>query len=131
VLVIEHNLDVVKSADWIVDLGPEGGDRGGMVVAEGTPEQVATVAASHTGMVLAGAMGHLPADDSRTSSAGGMLAGVATAPKRASAATAPKRTSAGSKPKGSRRKNGPDGASSERTGGDGRSARRDGLSPPR
>jgi len=99
VLVIEHNLDVVKSADWIVDLGPEGGDRGGMVVAEGTPEQVAAVAASHTGMVLAGAMGHLPADDSRTSSAGGMLAGVATAPKRASAATAPKRTSAGSKPK--------------------------------
>ena len=41
VVVIEHNLDVIKTADWIVDLGPEGGDRGGQVVAEGTPEQVA------------------------------------------------------------------------------------------
>ncbi len=53
VLVIEHNLDVVKSADWIVDLGPEGGDRGGAVVAEGTPEEVAAVEGSYTGAVLA------------------------------------------------------------------------------
>ena len=52
VIVIEHNLDVVKSADWIVDMGPEGGDRGGTVVAEGTPEDVAAVAASYTGQVL-------------------------------------------------------------------------------
>ncbi len=52
VVVIEHNLDVVKSADWIVDLGPEGGDRGGRVVAEGTPEQVAKTPGSHTGEVL-------------------------------------------------------------------------------
>ncbi|MCZ7525788.1 MAG: excinuclease ABC subunit UvrA [Acidimicrobiia bacterium] len=54
VIVIEHNLDVVKSADWIVDLGPEGGDGGGRVVAEGTPEQVAKTAESHTGRFLAG-----------------------------------------------------------------------------
>jgi excinuclease ABC subunit A len=51
-LVIEHNLDVVKTADWIVDLGPEGGEEGGQVVAVGTPEQVAQVAASHTGRYL-------------------------------------------------------------------------------
>ncbi len=52
VLVIEHNLDVIKTADWLVDLGPEGGDGGGRVVAEGTPEQVAKVAESHTGTFL-------------------------------------------------------------------------------
>jgi excinuclease ABC subunit A len=49
-LVIEHNLDVLKTADWIIDLGPEGGDAGGAVVAFGTPEHIATVAASHTGL---------------------------------------------------------------------------------
>ncbi len=52
IVVIEHNLDVIKTADWIIDLGPEGGDGGGMIVAEGTPEQVASVAASHTGRFL-------------------------------------------------------------------------------
>ncbi len=52
VLVVEHNLDVIKSADWIVDLGPEGGEEGGRVVAAGTPEQVAGCAASHTGAAL-------------------------------------------------------------------------------
>jgi excinuclease ABC subunit A len=52
VLVIEHNLDVIKTADWIIDLGPEGGDRGGSVVAAGTPEQVAEVSASYTGQYL-------------------------------------------------------------------------------
>jgi excinuclease ABC subunit A len=52
VIVIEHNLDVVKSADWIIDLGPEGGSGGGRVVATGTPEQVATVKASYTGAFL-------------------------------------------------------------------------------
>ncbi|MEW6277135.1 MAG: excinuclease ABC subunit UvrA [Candidatus Eremiobacterota bacterium] len=52
VVVIEHNLDVVKSADWLVDLGPEGGDRGGTVVAEGTPEAVAACEASFTGQFL-------------------------------------------------------------------------------
>jgi len=53
VLVIEHNLDVVKTADWVIDLGPEGGARGGRIVAQGTPEQVAGVNASHTGTFLA------------------------------------------------------------------------------
>ncbi len=51
-LVIEHNLDIIKAADWVIDLGPEGGDRGGYIIAEGTPEQVAEVAASHTGYFL-------------------------------------------------------------------------------
>ncbi|MBY6119311.1 MULTISPECIES: excinuclease ABC subunit UvrA [Mameliella] len=52
VVVIEHNLDVIKTADWIVDIGPEGGDGGGRIVAEGTPEKVAEVEASHTGRYL-------------------------------------------------------------------------------
>src|SRR5207245_593716 len=52
VLVIEHNLDVIKTADWVIDLGPGGGDRGGTIVAAGTPEDVAAVAASHTGAFL-------------------------------------------------------------------------------
>jgi len=52
VVVIEHNLDVIKTADWIVDLGPDGGDRGGRLVAEGTPEQVAKTSGSYTGEVL-------------------------------------------------------------------------------
>jgi excinuclease ABC subunit A len=52
VVVIEHNLDVIKTADWVIDLGPEGGDLGGRVVAEGTPEQVAKTAGSYTGDVL-------------------------------------------------------------------------------
>ena len=53
VIVIEHNLDVIKTADWVIDLGPEGGDRGGELIAEGTPEQVAKTKASHTGRYLA------------------------------------------------------------------------------
>jgi excinuclease ABC subunit A len=51
-LVIEHNLDVIKTADWILDLGPEGGDEGGEIIATGTPEQIAVNAASHTGRYL-------------------------------------------------------------------------------
>jgi excinuclease ABC subunit A len=53
VLVIEHNLEVIKTADWIIDMGPEGGNGGGEVVAEGTPEEVAAVARSYTGHYLA------------------------------------------------------------------------------
>src|SRR4028119_535036 len=52
VIVIEHNLDVIKTADWLIDLGPDGGNKGGLVVAEGTPEQVADVSASYTGTFL-------------------------------------------------------------------------------
>jgi excinuclease ABC subunit A len=61
VLVIEHNLDVIKSADWVVDLGPEGGSGGGIVIAEGTPEQVAKVDASYTGQYLAPVLARSPA----------------------------------------------------------------------
>ena len=60
VLVIEHNLDVIKTADWIIDLGPEGGDQGGAIVAAGTPEAVAADPASHTGRFLAEVLGTLP-----------------------------------------------------------------------
>jgi len=53
IVVIEHNLDVIKTADWVIDLGPEGGHRGGMILAEGTPEDLAATPGSHTGRFLA------------------------------------------------------------------------------
>ena len=53
VIVIEHNLDVIKNADWVIDMGPEGGSGGGLVIAEGTPEQIAMSPDSHTGRFLA------------------------------------------------------------------------------
>ena len=56
-MVIEHNLEVIRAADWVIDLGPEGGDRGGRVVAVGTPEAVARNAKSYTGKWLAGILG--------------------------------------------------------------------------
>ena len=52
VIVIEHNLDVVKTADWIVDIGPNGGAQGGEIIAEGTPEDIVKVKSSHTGKFL-------------------------------------------------------------------------------
>ena len=52
-IVVEHNLDVIKTADWVIDLGPEGGEAGGHIIAEGRPEQVAKIAQSHTGQFLA------------------------------------------------------------------------------
>jgi excinuclease ABC subunit A len=61
VIVIEHNLDVIKTADWLVDMGPEGGSGGGEVVAEGTPETVAGVEGSHTGRFLRKVLGEPPA----------------------------------------------------------------------
>ncbi len=69
VIVIEHNLDVIKTADWIVDLGPEGGSGGGTVVAQGTPEQVAADPSSHTGTFLAPMLGE-PAPRRRSSRTG-------------------------------------------------------------
>jgi excinuclease ABC subunit A len=56
VVVIEHNLDVIKTADWVIDLGPEGGDKGGQIIAQGTPEAVAATPGSHTGSFLAGVL---------------------------------------------------------------------------
>ena len=55
-LVIEHNLELIRAADWIIDMGPEGGDGGGRVVAEGAPEALAQIADSHTGRFLRGAL---------------------------------------------------------------------------
>ncbi|HUC86737.1 MAG TPA: excinuclease ABC subunit UvrA [Candidatus Saccharimonadales bacterium] len=68
VLVIEHNLDIIKSADWIIDLGPEGGNAGGQIIAEGTPEEVARVEASYTGQYIKRLLGRHTAkpDHSKT-----------------------------------------------------------------
>ena len=60
VLVIEHNLDVIKTADWVIDMGPEGGAGGGTVVGQGTPEDIAEVEASYTGRFLAEALAPVP-----------------------------------------------------------------------
>ena len=57
VVVIEHNLDVIKTADWLIDLGPEGGDGGGKIIAQGTPEDVADNPASFTGRYLRAVLG--------------------------------------------------------------------------
>jgi len=66
--VIEHNLDVVKTADWLIDLGPEGGEGGGEVVASGQPEEVARASGSHTGRFLAEVLGaRAPVEATRTS----------------------------------------------------------------
>jgi excinuclease ABC subunit A len=67
VLMIEHNLDVIRCSDWLVDLGPEGGDRGGELIAVGTPEEVAKVAASYTGKYLAKVLEQHPAVDKAAS----------------------------------------------------------------
>ena len=66
VVVIEHNLDVIKTADWVVDLGPEGGHRGGQIIAVGTPEEVAANPASHTGRFLAPLLEKSPASSAAT-----------------------------------------------------------------
>jgi excinuclease ABC subunit A len=74
IVVIEHNLDVIKTADWVIDLGPEGGDGGGRIVAVGTPEDVAGMAGSHTGeylkRVLAVARRSLPSPAKRRTAKG-------------------------------------------------------------
>jgi len=63
VLLIEHNLDIIKAADWIVDIGPEGGDRGGRIIFEGTPEDIVKAGHSHTGRYLKSFLG-LPIEKS-------------------------------------------------------------------
>ena len=79
VLVIEHNLDVIKNADWVIDMGPEGGNGGGRVIAEGTPEHVATVKASHTGRYLAPALrAEKPVTAPSASASNGTATGTAT-----------------------------------------------------
>jgi excinuclease ABC subunit A len=85
VIVIEHNLDVIKNADWVVDLGPEGGNAGGLVVAEGTPEQIARMEHSHTGRFLAPILQRT----ARTGSGrgGGRPTGRSTTTRRTAAAT--------------------------------------------
>ncbi|MFJ6441660.1 excinuclease ABC subunit UvrA [Streptomyces sp. NPDC091649] len=88
VIVIEHNLDVIKTADWVVDMGPEGGNGGGLVVAEGTPEQVASVPASHTGKFLQSIL-----DADRISEAS-VPSGRGTARKRAARRGAPTKKTA-------------------------------------
>jgi excinuclease ABC subunit A len=88
VIVIEHNLDVIKTADWIVDMGPEGGAGGGLVVAEGTPEEVAGVPASHTGKFLREILGADRISDAEPVPA----QRTATARKTVAAKTAAKKT---------------------------------------
>ncbi|WP_067433183.1 excinuclease ABC subunit UvrA [Nocardioides jensenii] len=94
VLVIEHNLDVIKTADWLVDMGPEGGSRGGMVVATGTPEDVAANPASYTGSFLAPLLGVTPgekAKPARKPGAGRVAASNAVTRKTAAKKTAPRK----------------------------------------
>jgi excinuclease ABC subunit A len=78
VLVIEHNLDVVAQADWVLDLGPEGGERGGLLVAQGTPEEVAATAGSHTGLHLARQLAAAPGKGGKKAKGKARKAGAAT-----------------------------------------------------
>jgi excinuclease ABC subunit A len=105
VIVIEHNLDVIKSADWVVDMGPEGGSGGGTVVAQGTPEEVAAVEASHTGRFLAEVLAaHPPVEQparqrrartAATTAGNGAAPGARTGKKKvAAAASGGRRTTA-------------------------------------
>jgi excinuclease ABC subunit A len=79
VVVIEHNLDVIKTADWVIDLGPEGGHRGGTILATGTPEDIAALPHSHTGHFLAPLLGTPKADAAKKKPAAKKSASAATA----------------------------------------------------
>jgi excinuclease ABC subunit A len=113
VIVIEHNLDVIKTADWIVDMGPEGGAGGGLVVAEGTPEQVAEVAASHTGKFRREVLGAdrisdaVPVKAPRTAAAKKTVAATSTARKSATAKTGTANNTATKKAAGAAKKTAP------------------------
>jgi excinuclease ABC subunit A len=93
VIVIEHNLDVIKNADWIVDMGPEGGSGGGRVIAEGTPEQVAGVVESHTGRFLGPVLARSARTPHRPTGSSATKTPVATSPAKKTA----KKTAAAAK----------------------------------
>ena len=97
VVVIEHNLDVIKTADWVIDLGPEGGHRGGTILACGTPEDIAALSNSHTGRFLAPLLGkaEAPARKARPAAAKAEGKATTTAPsKTAATKAAAKKTTA-------------------------------------
>ena len=104
VLVIEHNLDVIKTADWIIDMGPEGGSRGGMVVAEGTPEEVAANPDSYTGQFLAAAARGSRGASSRRRA---KRAAAARAPAKKAAASSARGPEGGHDKKAARRRSAP------------------------
>ena len=89
VVVIEHNLDVIKTSDRIIDLGPEGGEEGGSLVAQGTPEQVAATKDSYTGHFLSGIVKPAPARKKRAARAEGPGRGLGQAAARARGVAAP------------------------------------------
>ncbi|MFI0217499.1 excinuclease ABC subunit UvrA [Streptomyces lydicus] len=93
VIVIEHNLDVIKTADWVIDMGPEGGNGGGLVIAEGSPEDIASIPASHTGKFLREILGDRVSDAATVAGAGANPGPVKKAAKR-TATTAAKKTPA-------------------------------------
>jgi excinuclease ABC subunit A len=95
VLVIEHNLDVIKTADWLIDLGPEGGNGGGTIVGTGTPEDIARIGESHTGRYLAPLLG-LP-EPKISISTKSSASSTASSKKVASKKTAPKKKAAPAK----------------------------------
>lgn len=101
VIVIEHNLDVIKTADWVVDMGPEGGAGGGLVIAEGTPEEIAGVSTSHTGKFLREVLGAdrisdaAPVKAPRKAAAKKTVAAKTTARKTATAKTTTAKTATG------------------------------------
>ncbi len=98
VLVIEHNLDVIKTADWIVDMGPEGGSRGGLVVAEGTPEEIAVHPDSHTGTFLAPLLeGRAAAQPTRRRAAAAAAPATKSATKKATSTRKAAKKSAATK----------------------------------
>ena len=96
---IEHNLDVIKTADWVIDLGPEGGHRGGGIIAEGTPEDLVAVAESHTGRFLAHVLDPSLAARKSTSSKASMTSKAERAlPPRSDKATKAAAKKAAAKP---------------------------------
>src|SRR5512137_2309950 len=91
IVVIEHNLDVIKTADWVIDMGPEGGDGGGEVIVTGTPEAVALDPRSHTGRYLARVLSAGRATTTAGAGTAAAAAGTAVAGKKAAAARGDRR----------------------------------------